>query len=343
MRVPLGDRSYDLVFAPDFSGLQRAIAALGPGRIAVVCDTGSAAHLGSLEAEIGRHPVLVLPAGEATKTWEQGGEVLDWLIRLPLDRKAIVVALGGGMVGDLAGFCAAVALRGVRWVAVPTTLLAMVDSAVGGKTAVDHPAGKNLIGAFHQPALGWASAHTLSTLPEAERRSGLGEVVKTGLLAGEPLWGRVRHWDGDPAELFALAEACAAFKAEVVAEDEHDRGRRAHLNLGHTLGHAWERASGYALRHGEAVALGLVAETRIAVSLGLATEGLQLEIVEVLERHGLPVSPPPVSDSALLAALALDKKADGDTLVIPVLRAIGEVAICRLSPAEALSRARVGI
>jgi 3-dehydroquinate synthase len=341
VRVELGQRSYEVTFADDYRGLGAALATLAPSRIAVIADGGAAAHLPAVLAELGDPPVLRVPPGEATKTWAQAGEVLDWLLRLPIDRQAVVLALGGGMVGDLTGFCAAVALRGARWALAPTTLLAMVDSAVGGKTAVDHSAGKNLIGAFHQPSLVWAAACALDTLPAAEVCSGLGEVVKTGLLAGDPLWSSVRAWGGDRAGLLALAEACAAFKARVVAEDEHDRGRRMQLNLGHTLGHAWEAASGYQLRHGEAVAIGLVAEARIAVSLGLAPADLPAEIAGVLAAVGLPVEPPPFPDSAVLAALALDKKAAGDILVIPLLRAIGAVSLVRLRPEEALKRSKV--
>jgi 3-dehydroquinate synthetase len=229
-----------------------------------------------------------------------------------------------------------VALRGIRWVTVPTTLLAMVDSAVGGKTAVNHPAGKNLIGAFHPPSLVWAAESALATLPPAELRAGLGEVVKTALLAGEPLWSQVRH-----ARPFALAEACARFKAAVVADDPREAGRRAILNLGHTLGHAWEIASGFSLRHGEAVALGLVAEARVAVSLGLADPGLPADIAAILTALGLPVDPPPTPVRALRAALALDKKAAGDILVVPLLRAIGDVTLVRISPDDLLERARV--
>ncbi len=328
MRVPLRERSYDVTFAPDYQGLAAAIAALDPTRVVVLADEH--APLPDLDAN-----VLVLPSGEASKSWDHAGRVLDRILRVPLDRRSVLVGVGGGVVGDLTGFCAAVALRGIPWVMVPTTLLAMVDSAVGGKTAVNHPAGKNLIGAFHQPSAVWAAAHTLETLPAAELRSGMGEVIKTALLAGEALVSDLaRHTP------FDLAQRCAAFKANIVAEDERDTGRRAHLNLGHTLGHAYEQVTGFALRHGEAVGLGLVAEARAAVSLGIAPPELPGRIAGLLTAAGLPVEPPVLPEEALRAALALDKKASGDILVLPLLRAVGEVTLVRISPAELVERAK---
>ena len=257
-------------------------------------------RLGPLEGRVEVEP------GESSKTMTEAERVLRALAGAGMTREDHVVALGGGVVGDLAGFCAHTYQRGVAVVQVPTTLVAQVDSAYGGKTGVDLPEGKNYAGAYHLPAAVIADTSTLATLPAEELAAGFVELLKTGLLAGGELWEEVRGLDAlDPAALSGLVFACARYKCEVVAADERDAGLRAVLNLGHTVGHAIEAASDYErYRHGEAVGLGLLAALRISEA-----PGLREEVESILSRHGLPV----VLDSEIgvdpiLAALQRDKK-----------------------------------
>jgi shikimate kinase/3-dehydroquinate synthase len=247
-----------------------------------------------------------LTPGESSKTMAVAEDVLRELARAGMTREDHVVALGGGVVGDLAGLCAHLYQRGVPVVQVPTTLVAQVDSAYGGKTGVDLPEGKNYAGAYHLPAAVIADTSTLATLPPAELSAGFVEVLKTGLLAGGALWERVRGLDSlDPAGLDDVVFACARYKCEVVAADERDGGRRHVLNLGHTVGHAIEAATGYGrYRHGEAVGLGLLA----ALRLSDAPE-LREEVESALRRHDLPVRlDPAVGVDAVLDSLQRDKK-----------------------------------
>ncbi len=244
--------------------------------------------------------------GESAKTMAEAERVLRELARVGMTREDHLVALGGGVVGDLTGLCAHLYQRGVAVVQVPTTLVAQVDSAYGGKTGVDLPEGKNYAGAYHLPAAVIADVGTLATLPPEERAAGFVELLKTGLLAGGDLWERARALDSlDPAELSDLIFACARYKCEVVAADERDSGLRAVLNLGHTVGHAIEAASGYErYRHGEAVALGLLAALRLS-----AAPELRDEVETILTRHNLPTEiDPSVGVEEVLEALQRDKK-----------------------------------
>jgi 3-dehydroquinate synthase len=265
---------------------------------------------------------MVLPAGEQEKTLARFGEVLDALARLGATRDAAVIALGGGVVGDLAGFAAACWMRGIDVVQVPTTLLAMVDSSVGGKTAVDLPAGKNLVGAFHSPRAAIADTTALRPLPDRELRAGLAEVVKYGAIfdAGFLDWLDTRADALLARDDAALAEAiarCCGFKAAVVARDPFERGDRALLNFGHTFGHAIEAEQGYAgagsdaLNHGEAVAVGMVLAARLSAALRGAPTADTDRLRALLARFGLPTGIPAGLDpEALLARMRLDKKAD---------------------------------
>jgi shikimate kinase/3-dehydroquinate synthase len=275
-----------------------------PGRRFCVTDrtVGAlyASRVGPLAATVEVEP------GESTKTMAEAERVLRELARAGATREDHVVALGGGVVGDLAGFCAHLYQRGVPVIQVPTTLVAQVDSAYGGKTGVDLPEGKNYAGAYHLPAAVIADTSTLATLPEEELAAGFVELLKTGLLAGGELWERARSLESlDPESLAPLVFACARYKCEVVAADERDAGQRAVLNLGHTVGHAIEAASGYArYRHGEAIGLGLLA----ALRLSEAPE-LREQVKAILERHRLPVVlDPAVEIDEALAALQRDKK-----------------------------------
>ena len=283
------------------------------GRRFLVTDRNVAAHL-SLEADWRTE----LPPGETQKTLGRVEEVLREMARAGVTREDLVVALGGGVVGDLAGFCAAVYQRGVRHVQVPTTLVAQVDSAYGGKTGVDLPEGKNYVGAFHQPAAVLVDPAALETLPQRERSAGFAEVLKTALIAGGELWERVRG-GGSPDEQVVLS--CIRTKLAVVAGDERDAGRRQVLNLGHTVAHALEAATGYRhLRHGEAVGLGLLCALRIS-----GREDLRAEVAALLSQHGLPTSfrGPPADEVA--GFLARDKKRRGGRVPFVLVEAPGRV------------------
>lgn len=260
--------------------------------------------------------LVLVPRGERAKRPPVLARLWDRLARLGLGRRDVLVALGGGVVGDLAGFAAASWLRGIAWVCVPTTVLAQVDSSVGGKTGVDLAAGKNLVGAFHQPVLVVADSDTLATLPARQRRAGLAEVAKMGMVADAALfrWTE-RHADaliaGDPATLASAVRASVAVKARLVRGDERERegGARTALNFGHTLGHAIEAAHGYrGILHGEAVAVGMRAAARLSARLVGLPERDRERLDAVLDRLGLPRRMPPISTARLAAAMRHDKK-----------------------------------
>ena len=282
-----------------------------PGRRFLVTD-GNAGRLYGEFLEPLAARIRIMP-GEQSKTIAHAEIVWTELVRAGMTRADVVVALGGGVVGDLAGFCAATYQRGVRYVQVPTTLVAQVDSAYGGKTGVDLAEAKNYIGAFHQPSAVIADTATLQSLPEAELAAGYAEVVKTALIAGGQLWERVRA-GADPADP-ALITACARAKLRIVAGDERDAGLRQVLNLGHTVGHAIEAATGYAAyRHGEAVALGLLAALRLSDQ-----EELRAEVAELLADRGLPTKLKHADADAVVMATARDKKRVGTSAVPFVL------------------------
>jgi shikimate kinase/3-dehydroquinate synthase len=263
---------------------------------------------------------LTMPPGESAKTLATAERLLRGLAAAGMDHDDHVVALGGGVVGDVAGFCAAVYQRGVGVVQVPTTLVAQVDSAYGGKTGVDLPEGKNYVGAYHQPRAVLADPRTLATLPREELAAGWAEVIKTALIAGGPLWSRVRRGDGIVDRDLVLA--CARTKLAVVAHDERDAGRRQVLNLGHTVGHAIETATGYSrYRHGEAVGLGLLAALTLS-----GQPDLRSEVADLLAGHGLPTTlDPDVDHDAVLAAVQRDKKRRGGRVGFVLVEAPGDV------------------
>jgi 3-dehydroquinate synthase len=273
-----------------------------------------AERLGKLDGAI------AVPAGEASKTLAVAERVWRALLAAGITRADHVVALGGGVVGDLAGFCAATYQRGMPVVQVPTTLVAQVDSAYGGKTAVDLPEAKNYVGAYHQPAGVLVDPGTLETLPAGELASGWVEVLKTALIAGGALWERVAR-GGEVDERTILA--CVRTKLAVVAQDERDTGRRQVLNLGHTVGHAIETATNYArYRHGEAVGLGLLVALRLS-----GQEGLRAQVLELLLAHGLPVSLRDASVEDVVQATARDKKRLGSRVPFVLVRAPGDVRV----------------
>jgi shikimate kinase/3-dehydroquinate synthase len=262
---------------------------------------------------------IVIMAGEEQKTIHRAELVLRQLAQAGAERRDLVVALGGGVVGDLAGFCAAVYQRGVRHVQVPTTLVAQVDSAYGGKTGVDLPEGKNYVGAFHQPSAVLVDPAALETLPAEELAAGYAEVVKTGLIAGGPLWTRIRH-GGAPDEDTILG--CLRAKLSVVAEDERDTGRRQVLNLGHTVAHAIEAATGYArYRHGEAVGIGLLCALRLS-----GRDALRAEVAELLSVQGLPIAFGGAALDEVLALVERDKKREHGRVPFVLVEAPGEAS-----------------
>jgi shikimate kinase / 3-dehydroquinate synthase len=348
IEVPLGARAYSILIGPGLiDGAGAEIGRIAPGaKCAIVTDSNVAPLYldrltGSLAAA-GLGAVSILcPPGEATKSYEQFARVSDALIEARIERGDIAVALGGGVIGDLTGFCAAALRRGVRFVQVPTTLLAQVDSSVGGKTGINSPHGKNLVGAFHQPSLVLADSAALDSLSQREFRAGYAEVVKYGLINDrrffEFLEARWRDiFAGGPSRVEAIAASCTA-KARVVAADETERGERALLNLGHTFGHALERLAHYEtsrLVHGEAVAIGMACAFRLSRRLGICSGQDATRVEAHLKTVGLPTRIPnmpglAVGAQEMMAAMRQDKKVERGRLTFILARGIGESFIAR--------------
>ncbi len=271
--------------------------------------------------------VLEIPDGEKYKTLDTARTVYDRLIDAQLDRRSTIFALGGGVIGDLAGFCAATFWRGVPFIQIPTTLLAMVDASIGGKVAVNLPRGKNLIGAFKQPRAVIANPNTLATLPDAEWRAGMAEVIKHGIIGDVGLfeWLEIGNWKSEVRSWIGRA---IKVKVEIVTRDPFEQGERLKLNLGHTFAHALEKLSNYRLRHGEAVAIGLICAARLATRLELSDAALPSRIENLLRATGLPTRVPRgISATALYAAMTTDKKRVGARIRFVLPRALGDVVI----------------
>ncbi len=273
--------------------------------------------------------VVRVPAGEAAKNIETVMTIWRGLLQGGLDRRSTVVALGGGVIGDMAGFAAASFMRGIRWVGVPTSLLSMVDASLGGKTGFDLPEGKNLVGAFHPPSLVLADPQLLSTLPEAELRSGLAEVVKHGIISDPGLFDLcAAGYESVKENLATIVRRAMAVKIAIIETDPYERGMRAALNLGHTVGHAVELVSGFQLRHGEAIAIGTVVEARLAERLGLAVGGLSEELGVALSDLGLPTHiPPGMSQEAIINAMKMDKKKAAGVVKFALPVKVGQVEV----------------
>jgi 3-dehydroquinate synthase len=346
--VSLGDRSYDIAIGESL--LERAGEMIAPllkrPMTAIVTDSNvAAAHLATLERALAAHGIrssaIVMPPGEATKSYKHLAELCDSLLAAGIERRDRIIAFGGGVIGDLAGFAAAILRRGVDFIQIPTTLLSQVDSSVGGKTGINSPHGKNLIGAFHQPVAVITDIELLNTLPRRELASGYAEVAKYGLLGDtgffEWLEGSAGHiMRGDSqARIHAIRKSCEA-KAKIVAEDETETGVRALLNLGHTFGHALEAATGYSSRllHGEGVAIGMVQAFRFSERQKLCPPGTAERVADHLRGVGLPVHvseipgelPPP---AALVDIMRQDKKAQGGKLTFILVHGIGQSFVAR--------------
>jgi 3-dehydroquinate synthase len=346
VRVELAGRSYDILIGSGL--LSRAGQVLAPllarSRLVVVTDDNVASlHLDQLIAILARAGIssrgIVLPPGEATKSFSRLADLCDRLLAEGVERNDIIVAFGGGVIGDLTGFAAAILRRGVRYVQLPTTLLAQVDSSVGGKTGINTKLGKNLIGAFHQPSLVIADTELLGTLPPREFRAGYAEVVKYGLLGDREFYdwldGNMEALAaGDQTALRHAVTVCCAAKARIVAADETESRDRALLNLGHTFGHALEAAAGYSSRllHGEAVAIGMAMAFRFSASLGFCPANDADRVARHLAGSGLPVSPRQIDGGApsaedLLALMHQDKKARSGRLTFILVNGIGRAFI----------------
>jgi 3-dehydroquinate synthase len=355
--VGLGERAYRVEIGAGLmdSAGERLRPFVKRDRVAVVSDEtvwglhGARLTSGLAKAGISVAPI-VIPPGEGSKSFAGLEDVCDRLLALELDRGDLIVAFGGGVVGDLTGFAAAIYKRGVDFAQIPTTLLAQVDSSVGGKTAIDTPRGKNLVGAFHQPRLVLADLDVLSTLPDREMRAGYAEIVKYGLLGDLAFFewleaNAAKVLARDPEALIHAVARSVEMKAEIVAEDEREQGRRALLNLGHTFAHALEAETGYgeALLHGEAVGAGMALAFRFSAAQGLASGQDAGRAVAAIAASGLPVAMDavpgfPFDAGRLVRHMAQDKKAEGGRLTFILARAIGDAFVAKDVDAEAVRR-----
>lgn len=354
VHVELGERSYDVLIGAGLIGETQALAmaTFGAAKFAVVTDENVAAdHLEAVAGPLRQDGLLrtsvVLPAGEKTKSFDQLQYLSEALLAAGTERGDVVIALGGGVIGDLGGFAAAVLRRGVRFLQIPTSLLAQVDSSVGGKTGLNTPQGKNLIGAFHQPGLVLADTGVLATLPDREMRAGYGEVVKYGLLGDRTFYGwlednAARVAGRDPAALLHAVARSVEMKAEIVARDETETGDRALLNLGHTFGHALEAWTGYSdrLLHGEGVAIGMCLAFRLSEALELCPPQTAARVAAHIKSVGLPTEISDIpggempSAAHLVELMGQDKKVRDGQLTFILVRDIGEAFVTRDVSAE---------
>ena len=355
VHVPLGARAYDVHVGPGLMSRAGTLVAplLHRPRVAIVTDvTVGARHLGALRAGLGEAGItaeaLSLPPGEATKSWDQLRHVTEWLLGAQIERGDVVIALGGGVIGDLVGFAAAILRRGVRFVQIPTSLLAQVDSSVGGKTGINSAKGKNLVGAFHQPSLVLADTDLLATLNSRDFLAGYGEVVKYGLLGDAAFFDWLERnapamAAGDmDARIHAVARS-VQMKADIVARDETEQGDRALLNLGHTFCHALEAATGYSSRllHGEGVAIGCVLAFELSARLGLCPQETPSRVRAHLRDMKMKVDLSDIDGElldaeGLLALMAQDKKVKDGRLHFILARDIGKAFVTSDVPPEAV-------
>lgn len=343
--VALGARAYRIVFAETDTWTPASCPELGEGgrRALFVTDENVGRHweqpVGAALEHLGfRLHRARIPAGEASKSLPILERLYDALLAGEVRRDGWVIALGGGVVGDLAGLAAATYMRGIAWVQIPTSLLAMADSSVGGKVGIDHGNAKNVVGAFHQPRLVLTAPGFLRTLPDAELANGAAEVVKAGLIGDPDLLDLLERkadaiWSRDSAVLLETISRAVQVKARIVEEDEREAGRRQLLNLGHTFGHALESAQGFqGIRHGEAVAVGLVAACRLSYLLGLAPEALGERVEQLLLRYRLPIRWPGLAWAQVRPWFAQDKKAREDGWTFVLTGGVGDASVHRHVP-----------
>lgn len=350
IRVDLGERSYPIRIGSDgLDGLGEAVARrtnatrVGVVTVPAVGRRYGGAVMRSLKRAGLKARRIDVPDGDSTKNLGQIRKLYEAFLEWGLDRKSVLIALGGGMVGDLTGFAAATYLRGIPFVQVPTTILSMVDASIGGKTAVNLPQGKNLVGAFHQPCLVWIDTGTLVSLPRRDRAAGMAEVVKAGAIWDARYFARLERehrqvMDLEPASLVRVLERGCRIKAEVVSQDEREEsGVRALLNFGHTLAHAIEAQMGYdRILHGEAVSIGMVHAARRSEVLGHAPAGTSERLEDLLGSLQLPTEIPGYDRKAHLSAIRVDKKKVGQKIHYVVLRRIGQADTVELTPAQIL-------
>lgn len=348
LTVALGDRSYPIHVGPGLLAKPELITERLPqDKVAIVTNaTLAPLYLASLSRTLEARGVgvvsVVLPDGESYKTWETLNRILDALIDNRCERKTTLLALGGGVVGDLAGFAAAVYQRGVPYIQIPTTLLAQVDSAVGGKTGINHPHGKNMIGAFYQPLAVIADTDTLATLPERELAAGVAEVIKYGLIRDAAFFGWLednveRLMARQPEALAHAIERSCRIKADIVALDEREAGLRALLNYGHTFGHAIEAGLNFGVwLHGEAVAAGMVIGACLSQRMGLIARHDVARIIDLLKRARLPVVAPDFGVDRYLELMGHDKKVESGRIRFVLLKRIGEALVTNDVPSAAL-------
>lgn len=335
--MPLGDASYEIVLGSDLLSDLPALLArhCRAAHYAVITDSTVAPLYGERVrdslAAAAPCSLHVFPAGEWNKSRDTWAALSDAMLAARVGRDGAVVAVGGGVVGDVAGFVAATYLRGVPYVQVPTTLLAMIDSSIGGKTGVDTPAGKNLIGAFHQPRAVFADLTTIGTLPPTHRVAGMAEGLKHGIVADAAYFERLLETReailaAEPDALLEAVRRSVEIKAAVVADDERERGHRAILNFGHTVGHAVEAVAGYERIHGEAVATGMAVEAHLGVRLGVTAPATERAVREALEAYGFPLDLPDGPASRLLEVMQADKKVRDGTVRFALPTRVGEMA-----------------
>lgn len=347
LNVNIAERCYPIYIASDFSGLEKACNEAGRrSKMLVVADSNIEQYYGKVcveelkktGAEISVH---VIPAGEHNKTLDTVSGIYKKLIEIRADRNSVLVALGGGVTGDIAGFAAATFMRGISFIQIPTSLIAQADSSIGGKTGVDFDGSKNMIGAFYQPCFVFINTHTLKTLPEREFKSGLAEVIKHGLIMDADFYNyidrnidRILNMEQDALEF--MTEMNCRIKATVVEQDERENGLRAILNFGHTIGHALESVSGFSMLHGECVSIGMAGAYRIAVKLGMTDKDAVAGVEETLRKAGLPVKAFGMDSQRIIDQMFFDKKVKDGKLNFVLPKGIGEVQCCTLDDKEIL-------
>ncbi len=335
LNINLGERSYPIYITTDFSGLAKFLSNYKSGKIVCITDTNvdkyhSAGCMEALTSEGFDAYKYVIPAGEKSKNLETVSGIYKYLVDLKLDREARLIALGGGVVGDITGFVAATFLRGINFIQIPTSLLAQADSSVGGKVGVDFEGSKNLVGAFYQPKFVYINVNTLRTLPNRDMISGLAEVIKHGIIRDEDYFDYIDYnvnkiFSFDENVLQYMAKTNCSIKGDVVEQDEKESGIRAILNFGHTIGHAIESVSNFELMHGECVALGMVGAFKISLELEMVSEDTVAKVIKTFEKVGLPTRLNGFSVDAVFDQMFFDKKVKDNKLNFILPKAIGEV------------------